>query len=140
MIGIARAILILSMLSPAGAAPAQDEIFRPSVPPTATSPLIGDWRLVVKGGTICGADAPTSFESDGRGGIRGHVKFRINEGDFTKVEVKGNAVRLRFDWVDALGSAVVSTYSGTLSADKNTVTGDASGEWDDGCTFKMTRR
>jgi hypothetical protein len=89
---------------------------------------------------FCAADATTTFTADARGGIRGYAAFERSPGDFTRVEVNGKTVRLTFDWVDLLGDPVVSVYSGTLSSDGNTISGDASGKWDDGCTFKMTRR
>lgn len=154
MIATARGIIsAIVLLLAAGAAQAQDTLFEPmpdkvtekpaapsKTPTSSKSPLIGAWRLVVKGNVTCAVDVTTTFTAASGGGIRGYADFAMSPGDFTKVEVKGKAVRLVFDWVDLFGDPAVTIYSGTLSADGNTISGDASGEWDDGCTFKMTKR
>lgn len=155
MIATARGVAVGLLLLLAGAAQAEDDLFKPEVPvvtdkpappptkPTvkpSQSPLVGTWRLVVKGGMFCATDTTATFTATASGGVRGYADFEMSPGDFSRVEVKGDAVRLVFDWVDLLGDPAVSIYSGTFSADGNSVSGDASGEWDDGCTFKMTRR
>jgi hypothetical protein len=156
MCGVIGKIVATTILVWAGAALAEGEglyepkppvvIEKKTIPPAPSkpkvnvaSPLVGKWRLVVKGGMFCQADVTATFAADG-GGIRGYAEFEYSPGSFTSVVVKGDAVRLTFDWVDALGDEVVSIYSGTFSKDGNMITGEASGEWDDGCTFKMTRR
>ena len=65
------------------------------------------------------------------GGVRGVVKVRFSS----------PSVYLTYNYTDALGNDdALAIYEGTLSADRNTVTGTVGGTWEDNCTFTMRRK
>ena len=146
---LARIALIAAVLcSLTLGASAQDDLYVPSEEPRHDAPapappkprihpLAGSWYTVTKGSMLC--NFGTGFidiAADGRsghadvGGFPGAVSLRYTAPD----------VYLTYGYADSFGGDAIAVYDGTLSADKNTITGILGGTWEDNCTFTMQRR
>ena len=124
--------------------PVEDRPSEPSKPvkpakPAKAHPLVGSWNAVEKGDIFCAGKGVITFASDGRGGVTGHAGFPTG-GALKIATLKGNRVHFAYDYVDKLGAPQTATYDGLLSDDGDFISGNASGRWDDGCTFTMARR